>query len=95
MSNNIRLPNDIWKFQQTSYSSFNNELLSGINSGLSLYSPNIDSKLYKNTDLKPIENISFDKINENLDKYDINYNKQDDIYNNTKAYIEGAVSAIN
>ena len=31
-----------WKYQQTFFSSFNNELMSGINQGLSLYNPEKD-----------------------------------------------------
>ena len=66
--------NNNWKYQQTLFSSFNNELMSGINQGLSLYNPEKDLTLYKNTDLKPLENINLDNnsiINNNYkDKKD-------------------------
>jgi hypothetical protein len=52
----------------------------GINSGLSIYDRDYDATLYRATNLKPLDNVSFDKINDDLDKYENNYNKQDDIY---------------
>ena len=89
-----RLPNDNYKYELSLYSNFNNTLLSGINSGLSLYDIKTDTKLYRPTDTKPLDAVSFDKINEDLDKYDKNYNKQDDIYHNSKASVAGAIAAI-
>ena len=89
-----RLPNEEWKYRQSLYSSFNNQLLSGINSGLSLYDKDTDTKLYKNTDWKPLDKVNFDTINNDLDKYDKNYNKQDDLYNNSKASVAGAIAGI-
>ena len=90
-----RLPNEDWKYKESLYSNFNNQLLSGINSGLSLYDRETDTKLYKNTDWKPLDAVNFDVINNDLDKYDTNYNKQDDLYNNSKASIAGAIAGIN
>lgn len=90
-----RLPNDQYKYTQSLYSNFNNQLLSGINSGLSLYDRDRDTKLYKPTDWKPLDAVSFDKINEDLDKYEKNYTKNDDIFNNTKSYVEGAIAGLN
>ena len=90
-----RLPNEEWKYRQSLYSNFNNQLLSGINSGLSLYDRDTDTKLYKNTDWKPLDKVNFDVINDDLDKYDKNYNKQDDIYNNSKSAIAGVIAGIN
>ena len=90
----FRLPNDQYKYTQSSYSSFNNQLLSGINSGLSLYDTVNDTKLYKPTNWKPLDSISFDEINNDLDKYDKDYNKQDDIYHNSKSSVAGAIAGI-
>ena len=95
MSNIIRLPDDIYKYQLSYNSNFNNQLLNGINNGLSLYDRDYDTTLYRPTDTKPIDVLSFDEINKNLDKYEQNYNKQDDIYNNSKAAISGAISGFN
>jgi len=64
MSNKY-LVNESWKYQQSLYSSFNNELMSGIRQNLSLYNPQKDLTLYKNTDLKPLENINLDDNNNN------------------------------
>ena len=89
-----RLPSEDWKFKQSLFSNFNNQLLAGHNQGLSLYNYDTDTNLYKNTDTKPLDAVSFDVINNDLDKYDNNYNKQDDIYHNSKASISGAISAI-
>jgi hypothetical protein len=33
-------------------------------------------------------------INDDLDKYDKNYTKNDDIYNNTKASVSGAIAGL-
>jgi hypothetical protein len=66
MSNKY-LVNESWKYQQSLYSSFNNELMNGLKNNLTLYNPQKDLTLYKNTDLKPLENINLDDIN-NSDK---------------------------
>uniref|UniRef100_A0A6C0EE57 Uncharacterized protein n=1 Tax=viral metagenome TaxID=1070528 RepID=A0A6C0EE57_9ZZZZ len=94
-SNHIRLPDDYYKYQLSFNSNFNNQLLKGINSNLSLYDRDYDTKLYRPTNMKPLDAISFDKINENLDKYDKNYTKQDDIFHNSKSAISGAISGFN
>jgi hypothetical protein len=90
-----RLPNEEWKYRQSLYSSFNNQLLAGHNQGLALYNYDTDTKLYKNTDYKPLDKVNFDTINNDLDKYDKNYNKQDDIYNNSKSAVAGVIAGIN
>jgi hypothetical protein len=74
MSNKY-LPSDSWRYQQSLYSNFNNNLLSGINQGLSLYSPEKDITLYKPLDYKPLDNISFDNINQKIDENNNLYNK--------------------
>ena len=56
---NYRITDD-WKYKQSLYSNFNNELMQGINQGLSLYNQKDDIKLYKPTDLKPLDDVKFD-----------------------------------
>ena len=51
-----------YRYKLSLYSNFNNELMSGINQGLSLYSPQEDLKLYKTIDTKPL-----DEVNKNID----------------------------
>jgi len=46
--------NDDWKYKQSLYSNFNNELMSGLSQGLNLYNPEKDLTLYKPTDFKPL-----------------------------------------
>ena len=38
--------------------------------------------------------ISFDTINNDLDKYDKNYNLNDDIYHNSKSSVAGVIAGI-
>ena len=90
MSNQY-LPSESWKYKQSLYSNFNNQLLSGINSGLSLYDRETDTTLYKSTDYKPLDNVNFDDINQKLKD---NYSKNDDIYNNVKASVSGLLSGV-
>jgi hypothetical protein len=59
--------NNDWKYKQSLYSNFNNELMSGINQGLSLYNPKDDLKLYKPIDLKPLDDIKSDD-NKNINE---------------------------
>ena len=89
-----RLPNEDYKYQLSLFSNFNNQLLSGINSGLSLYDKDTDTKLYKPTDYKPLDDVNFNTINNDLDKYDKNYNINDDIYNNSKSSVAGVIAGI-
>ena len=84
MSNKY-LPNESWKYSQSLYSSFNNNLLSGLTQGLNLYDPQKDLTLYKQTDYKPLDNVNFDKINKDIDTND-NY------YNNAKSAVSGGIS---
>ena len=84
MSNKY-LPNESWKYSQSLYSSFNNNLLSGLSQGLNLYDPQKDLTLYKQTDYKPLDNVNFDKINKDIDTND-NY------YNNAKSAVSGGIS---
>ena len=86
MSNKY-LPSDSWKYNQSLYSSFNNELLSGLSQGLNLYGPEKDLTLYKNTDISKLDNISFDKINKQIDE-------NDNLFNNAKATISGGLSGV-
>ena len=70
--------NDEWRYKQSLYSNFNNQLMNGLNQGLNLYNPEKDLTLYKNTDLKPLENIKLDNRinNDNNDNNDINDKKK-------------------
>lgn len=81
------LPSDSYKYSQSLYSSFNNNLISGISQGLSLYSPDQDIKLYKPLDFKPLDNINFDEVNDRL-------KTNENIYNNTKSSLSGALSGL-
>jgi len=74
------LPSDKYKNKLLLYNDFNNELMRGINQGLTIYSPDKDLTLYKNIDTKDLEKISFDQINK-----DLNINR--DIDNNVKSLI--------
>lgn len=47
-----------YRYKLSLYSNFNNELMSGINQGLSLYSPQEDLKLYKTIDTKPLDEVN-------------------------------------
>ena len=81
------LPTENWKYKQSLYSSFNNELLGGIKQGLSLYSPDVDITLYKPTDYKPLDKVNFDDINKKIDE-------NDDIYNNVKSGVSGSIDGV-
>ena len=81
------LPSESYKYQQSLYNSFNNELLSGIQQGLSLYSKDEDIKLYKPLDFKPLDAVNFNDINKRLDE-------NDNIYNNTKSVVSGTLNGL-
>ena len=81
------LPSESWKYQQTLYSNFNNNLISGINQGLSLYNPEKDLTLYKQIDTKPLDSINFDNINKKLDE-------NNNLYNNAKSTVSGGLSGL-
>jgi hypothetical protein len=78
------LPNDSYKYQQSLYNSFNNQLIKGMSQGLSLYSPDEDLKLYKPLNFKPLDNVSFNQINKKIDE-------NNSLFNNAKAVISGAI----
>ncbi len=61
--------------------------MSGIQQGLSLYSPDEDIKLYKPLDFKPLDNVNFNDINKRLDE-------NDNLYNNAKAVVSGGINGI-
>ena len=86
------LPNEEWKYRQSINSNFNNQLLSAYNQGFSLYDRETDTKLYRETDYKPLDRLNFDDIN---DKLKSNYSKNDDVYNNSKSFVYGFVDQIN
>ena len=86
------LPSNDYKNTVVYYGMFNNQLLSGINQGLSLYDPVTDTKLYKTIDYDPLDKANFDDINKKLDE---NYSRNDDLYNNSKAVVNGFVDTIN
>ena len=81
------LPSESWKYQQSLYNSFNNNLLSGIQQGLSLYSPEQDIKLYKPLEFSKLDNVNFDDINKKIDE-------NDNIYNNVKATVSGGLNGL-
>ena len=81
------LPSESYKYQQSLYNSFNNELLSGIQQGLSLYSKEEDIKLYKPLEFKPLDKVNFDDINKKIDE-------NDNIYNNVKATVSGGLNGL-
>jgi hypothetical protein len=80
------LPSDSWKYQQSLYSSFNNELSKGIIK-VYLYDFNTDLNLYKPLDFKPLDNVNFDSINKRLDE-------NDNLFNNAKSTISGGLSGL-
>ena len=93
MSNTIKLlPDDNYKYNISRNINFNNQLLSGINSGLSLYDKETDTQLYRPSDTKPLDRVSFDDINKKLEN---NYSKNDDLYNNAKSSVAGVITGIN
>ena len=61
--------------------------MSGINQGLSLYSPEQDTKLYRHTDAEPInpDRIDFDKVNQEL------IESRKDTYDKTVDQVKGSV----
>ena len=81
------LPSESWKYQQSLYNSFNNNLLSGLQQGLTLYSPDEDIKLFKPLDYKPLDKVNFDDINKKIEE-------NDNIYNNVKATVSGGLNGL-
>ena len=81
------LPSEQWKYKQSLYSSFNNELLGGLSQGLNLYDPQKDLTLYKPLDYKPLDKVNFDDINKKIDE-------NDDIYNNVKSGLSGSIDGL-
>ena len=79
------LPSDKYKNKIILYNDFNNDLMRGINQGLTLYSPDKDLTLYKSIDTKDLEKLNFDQINKDL-------NINIDIDNNVKSFVSGLVS---
>ena len=65
---NLYLPKDKYKNKLITYNDFNNELVRGISQGLSIRDnpPEKDLELYKNIDTKPLEQVSFDNINNKI-----------------------------
>ena len=86
MSNKY-LPSESWKYKQSLYSSFNNELLGGLSQGLNFYDPQKDLTLYQKTDYKPLDKVNFDDINKKIDE-------NDDIYNNISSGVSGGLDGI-
>ena len=60
------LPSDKYKNRLILYNDFNNELIRGINQGLTLYSPDKDLTLYKSIDTNDLEKVNFNDINNDL-----------------------------
>jgi len=65
---NLFLPSDRYKNRVVLYNDFNSDLIRGISQGLSVRDnpPEKDLELYKNIDTKPIEQVSFDNINNKI-----------------------------
>ncbi len=76
-----RLPDDKWKNQLIYKNAFNSNLISGMQQNLTLYSPDFDVKLYNFLDTKPIENLSFNDINRELDDRDNYFQKGTNLIN--------------
>ena len=93
-SDNFKLPSFEWQRKTEIKNDFNNELVKGFSQGLNLYNPEKDLTLFNSVDLEPIRssNVNFDKVNAITQD---NYNRNDDIYNNSKAVISGVVDQIN
>ena len=91
---NFKLPTLKWQQKTEVINDFNNNLVAGFKSNLTLYSPEQDLKLFNNLDLEPIRssNVNFDKVNAITQD---NYSRNDDIYNNTKSVISGVVDQVN
>jgi hypothetical protein len=72
-----KLPSFEYQYRLDLNSNFNNQLMSGINSGLSLYDRDTDVKLYKFIDIDQISTrkINFDDINKELDEKGTSYNQ--------------------
>ena len=83
-----RLPNDSYRMDLIYKNSFNSNLISGMQQGLSLYSPDQDIKLYNYLDTRPIEKVNFNNINNELDE-------KGTAYNQGKQVINGLVNALN
>ena len=94
INDKIKLPSFKWQREKELVNSFNNNLVDGFKSNLTLYSPEDDLKLFNKLDLDAIstENVNFDKVNAITQE---NYSKNDDIYNNTKAVISGVIDQVN
>ena len=84
------LPSEAWKQDNSLKSHFNNQLLSGLNQGLNLYSPDQDLKLFKPLDTKPLDKLNFDELNEDLDK---NRNIYENIKSGTSGLFSGVANA--
>ena len=93
-NDNFKLPSWDWQKRTELKNDFNNELVQGFKNNLTLYSPDQDKNLFVNVDLEPIrsDNVNLDKINAITQE---NYNKNDDIYNNTKSVLAGAIDQLN
>ena len=89
-----KLPSFQWQKDVELVNSFNNNLVKGFSQGLSILSPEQDLKLFNNLNLDAIstDNVNFDKVNAITQE---GYNKNDDIYNNTKSVISGVIDQIN
>lgn len=93
-NDNYKLPDYNWQKKTELVNSFNNELVSAFKNNLTMYSPEQDLKLFNNLDLDSIstEKVNFDKINAITQE---NYNKNDDIYNNTKSVLSSVIDQVN
>ena len=61
-----KLPDDSFRTNLIYKNSFNSNLISGLQQGLTLYNPEDDIKLYNYIDTNPLENINFNTINNEL-----------------------------
>ena len=67
-TDNYKLPSFEWQKRTELINSFNNNLVDGFKSNLTLYSPDQDLKLFNNLDLDAIstEKVNFNKVNANI-----------------------------
>ena len=88
-----KLPDFDYQYQTSLFGNWNNQLLAGINQGLSLYDRDTDTQLYKTIDYKPIDTmtLNFDDINKKLDENE----NENNSYNNGKSFIKGIVDKVN
>lgn len=92
---NDKLPDFAYQYNLSRNANFNNQLIAGHNAGLALYDYESDTKLYKNLDMKPLDAVNFDNLNEKLNENYYNRSAYDEASNTAKGFINGTVDTIN